>query len=278
MAEPSVFFLPERGLISVRGDEAGEFLHDLVTADICDLPEEMVRPAALLTPQGRILHDLLISRDDAGFLIECDTTARDDLLRRLKLFRLRRKIDLEETDLPVHASIVGVGLKDERFTGDVCRLYRNPGLPVDGDTDAWKRFRWLHGVPEGGRDLPSEKALPLEARLDLNNGISFEKGCYVGQEVTARTRYRGLVKRSYVPVRADRMIDAPADIEVEGKQAGLLLDTVRDGEGCLGLASVRLEYLRKERSVFLAGGVAVTLFIPERLLPLPGDKNAKERG
>ncbi|XDZ65957.1 folate-binding protein YgfZ [Alphaproteobacteria bacterium LSUCC0684] len=278
MAEPSRCFLPERGLISIRGPEAAEFLHDLVTADICGLPEGMVRPAALLTPQGRILHDLLISRDDGGFLIECDTNGRGDLLRRFKLFRLRRKLDLEETDLPVHASINGAGLKDERFAQDVFRLYGDPALPADGDTDDWKRFRWRHGVPEGGRDLPSEKALPLEARLDLNNGISFEKGCYVGQEVTARTRYRGLVKRSYVPVHADRMIDAPADIEVEGKQAGLLLDTVRDGEGCLGLASLRLEYLREESRVYLSGGVAITPFFPDRLLPLPGDTTADERG
>ena len=269
MAEPSLFFLPERGLIRAHGPEAEEFLHDLVTADIRTLPEKMVRPAALLTPQGRILFDLLICRDAGGFLLECDLAARDDLLRRLKLFRLRRKLDLDCVDLPVHASTEGPGLTDERFAEAVFRLYGDPGYGADCDAEAWKSFRWLRGVPEGGRELPAEKALPLEARLDLNNGISFEKGCYIGQEVTARTRYRGLIKRSYVPIHAPELITSPADVMVEGRNAGVILDTVLHGDGCLGLASLRLEYLSQPDARFEAGGIPLTPFVPPRLSPLP---------
>lgn len=271
MAEPSLFSLPERGVISIHGPEAEDFLHDLVTADIRNLPEMMARPAALLTPQGRILYDMLISRDGHGFLVECDLAGRDDLLRRLKLFRLRRKLNLEAVDLPVHASTNGAPLRDERFAENVFRLYGNVENNADGDNAAWKKFRWLRGVPEGETDLPSGTALPLEARFDLSNGISFEKGCYIGQEVTARTRYRGLVKRSYVPVRCDKMIKAPIDIEANGKPAGLLLDSVCDEEGCIGLASIRLEFLKQDHVVFSADGISIKPFLPDRLSPLPGE-------
>jgi len=271
MDEPSLFFLPERSLISVHGPEAEDFLHDLVTADIRNLPEKVVRPSALLTPQGRILYDMLISRDEDGFLLECDLAGRDDLLRRLKLFRLRRKLDLETVGLAVHASTSGPGLKDERFAETVYRRYGESEDKTGGDNEGWKKFRWRRGVPEGGKELPSGQALPLEARFDLSHGISFEKGCYIGQEVTARTRYRGLVKRSYVPVRADEMIAAPSDIEADGKQAGLLLDSASEENGSIGLASIRLEYLKSDSTVLSAGGVPLLPFVPDRLFPLPGD-------
>jgi len=270
MAEPHLYSLPQRGLLAVHGPEAEGFLHDLVTADIRGLPEGSVRPGALLTPQGRILHDLLISRDGTGFLLECDITAREDLFRRLKLFRLRRNLVLEPDDRPVHARAgAAAGLKDERFAENVRRYYGD----LEGDAasaEAWKHFRWLRGVPEGGLELPPEKALPLEARLDLSNGISFDKGCYIGQEVTARTRYRGLIKRSYVPFRGSALIAPPADVHVDGRDAGFILDTVSYGEGCLGLASLRLEYLRQDAASFDAGGIAISPFVPPRLSPLPG--------
>lgn len=269
MDEPSLFFLPERSLISVHGPEAEDFLHDLVTADIRNLPEKVVRPSALLTPQGRILYDMLISRDEDGFLLECDLAGRDDLLRRLKLFRLRRKLDLETVGLAVHASTSGPGLKDERFAETVYRRYGESEDKTGGDNEGWKKFRWRRGVPEGGKELPSGQALPLEARFDLSHGISFEKGCYIGQEVTARTRYRGLIKRSYVPIHAPELITSPADVMVEGRNAGVILDTVLHGDGCLGLASLRLEYLSQPDARFEAGGIPLTPFVPPRLSPLP---------
>ena len=140
------------------------------------------------------------------------------------------------------------------------------------DETLWQAYRYRHGVAEGANDLPPEKALPLEARLDLNDGISFQKGCYIGQEVTARTRYRGLIKRSYLPVRLDQPIETPCDVMAEGRLAGEVLGLVQDEGGWLGLASIRLDALAAETAL-TADGQAITPLFPERLMPLPALKD-----
>ena len=135
-------------------------------------------------------------------------------------------------------------------------------------------LRYAQGIAEGIADLPPQKALPLEARLDLNQGVSFDKGCYIGQEVTARTRYRGLVKRCYIPVRLNAWVETPADIDFAGKNGGVLLNITADiaaeyDGGYIGLASLRLAAIGQP---ITAGGHELTQIFPKRLLPLPAAK------
>lgn len=275
MTETTLYRLSSRALIRLAGDEAVPLIDDIVTADIGNLPPGMIRPGALLTPQGRILFDMNLSRDGDDILIETDAERRDALISKLKLYRLRRAVDITPDDRPVHA-VTGQTegmLPDPRFPFEAGRFYGEASQAED--EDAFTRLRWQHGIFEGSAELTPEKALPLEARLDLDEGISFEKGCYIGQEVTARTRYRGLVKRSFVPVRlntpAGQPIETPQQITAEGKDAGDLLASLPDGKGRLGLASVRLAFLNNDDAVSLkAGDVAVTPILPPRLKPLPG--------
>ena len=276
--------LDGRSLVRFSGDEAGDFLNDLITADTNAIDAGTVQQGMLLTPQGRILYDLLISRDGDDFLLEVDAERRADFIKKMMMYRLRRPVQITPDDQNVYAVINAndgkEGLIDQRFNGAVMRYYGTRDDAIGTDS-GYQALRYRYGVAEGAIDLPPEKALPLEARLDLDHGISFEKGCYIGQEVTARTRYRGLVKRSYLPVRLDRADgnhdwDFPQDITLDDRVVGQVLGMAEDDDGVIGLASIRLETINTviENGATLAiDNASLTPLFPERLMPLPAKKD-----
>ena len=206
---------PDTGFISIAGDEACAFLQSIITANVETLPIGACRPAALLTPQGRVLIDMMVYRPASDrFLLRSDAARRDDLFTRLRRYRLRRLIDLAiEPDIRLvlllsnqAAETMAIQMimscSDPRSPklGSHC-LVETHHLPAQmGAIDRWHANRIAAGVPEGSLDLTPERALMLEAGLDQLGAVDFEKGCYVGQEVTARTHYRGLVKRRLVPL------------------------------------------------------------------------------
>ena len=206
---------PDTGFISIAGDEACAFLQSIITANVETLPIGACRPAALLTPQGRVLIDMMVYRPASDrFLLRSDAARRDDLFTRLRRYRLRRLIDLAiEPDIRLvlllsnqAAETMAIQMimscSDPRSPklGSHC-LVETHHLPAQmGAIDSWHANRIAAGVPEGSLDLTPERALMLEAGLDQLGAVDFEKGCYVGQEVTARTHYRGLVKRRLVPL------------------------------------------------------------------------------
>ena len=206
---------PDTGFISVVGDEACAFLQSIITANVETLPIGACRPTALLTPQGRVLIDMMVYRPASDrFLIRSDAARRDDLFTRLRRYRLRRPIDLAiKPDIRL-VLLLGKQDAETRVTPMImsCHDPRSPQLgshclveaihlPAQmGEIDRWHANRIAAGVPEGSIDLTPERALMLEAGLDRLGAVDFEKGCYVGQEVTARTHYRGLVKRRLVPL------------------------------------------------------------------------------
>ena len=206
---------PDAGFISVLGDEACAFLQSIITANVETLPIGACRPTALLTPQGRVLIDMMVYRPASDhFLLRSDAARRDDLFTRLRRYRLRRPIDLAiEPDIRL-VLLLGNQAVETMTTPMImsCSDPRSPKLgshclieahhlPAQmGAIDSWHANRIAAGVPEGSIDLTPERALMLEAGLDRLGAVDFEKGCYVGQEVTARTHYRGLVKRRLVPL------------------------------------------------------------------------------
>jgi folate-binding protein YgfZ len=265
-----LFRLASRALLRLSGDDAFAMIDDIVTTEIGNLPQGEIRAGALLTPQGRILFDLIFSRDGDDLLIETDTERRDALMSKLKLYRMRRTIEIVLENTPVHAVIGSIDgmIHDLRFPVQAGRFYGR--IDAAKDELGFTRLRWQHGVFEGAAEMIPEKALPLEARLDLNEGIGFDKGCYIGQEVTARTRHRGLVKRSFIPVRLDAMTDTPIQVTAAGKDAGDLLACLPDGDAALGLASIRLGFLEADAPSLSVGNIEVKPFLPPRLSPLPG--------
>ena len=206
---------PDTGFISIAGDEACAFLQSIITANVETLPIGACRPAALLTPQGRVLIDMMVYRPASDrFLLRSDAARRDDLFTRLRRYRLRRLIDLAiEPNIRLvlllsnqAAETIAIPMimscSDPRSPklGSHC-LVETHHLPAQmGAIGRWHANRIAAGVPEGSLDLTPERALMLEAGLDQLGAVDFEKGCYVGQEVTARTHYRGLVKRRLVPL------------------------------------------------------------------------------
>ena len=280
--------LERRSLVRFSGDEAGDFLNDLITADTSAIEANTVQHGMLLTPQGRILYDLLICRDGDDFLLEVDAERRADFIKKMMMYRLRRPVQITPDDQGVYALIntnanasdQNTGLVDPRFNGAVMRYYGTRDDAIGTDR-GYQALRYQYGVAEGAIDLPPEKALPLEARLDIDQGISFEKGCYIGQEVTARTRYRGLVKRSYLPVRFDSADDdynwdLPQDITLDDRVVGQVLGMAEDDDRVIGLASIRLEAINAviENGATLAiDNASLTPIFPERLMPLPAKKD-----
>lgn len=187
--------LADRALIRLSGDGVRDFLQGLVTQDVLTLDASAPRWAGLLTPQGKALFDFLLWADGDAVLIDCEAAEADALARRLTLYRLRRLIAIERVAGAVHwAKESALGVPDPRLADLGKRWIGMPAAPAEG----WRAHRLSLGVTEGVAELGQDKTLWLEANAAELNGVSFAKGCYVGQENTARMHYRAKVNRRLV--------------------------------------------------------------------------------
>ena len=187
--------LTDRALIRVAGDDVRGFLQGLVTQDVLTLDVSTPRWSGLLTPQGKALFDFLLWADGDDVLVDCEAAEADALVRRLSLYRLRRAITIERVAGAVHwAKEHALGVADPRLAALGKRWLGNAGEPATG----WLAHRLSLGVTEGVAELGQDKTLWLEANAAELNGVSFAKGCYVGQENTARMHYRAKVNRRLV--------------------------------------------------------------------------------
>lgn len=238
--------LPSRAVIALSGPGWRDFLQGLITQDALTLADGECRLGALLTPQGRLLYDLfLIGRGD-GALIDCAAEARDDLLSRLIMFRLRAKVEIAKAELPVTA-LWGV----ERAPAAVSRDPRAPGLGFRGygappppgakvtDEAAYDAHRLALGVP-GPADWAGEPTYPIEANFDLLQGIDFRKGCFIGQETTSRMKRRGAIRSRMIPIAFD---GAPPEPGAELLAGTLRAGEVRSVQGMAAMALLRLDRL-----------------------------------
>ena len=192
--------LIDRALIRLSGEDVRGFLQGLVTNDVNLLAPDRPLWAGLLTPQGKALFDFILWADADDVLIDCEREAAGDLARRLTMYRLRRPITIaREEMLCVHWSGDGEGTLDPRLAA----LGRRWLAPAAAPAQGWLAHRLSLGVTEGIAELGSDKTLWLECNAAELNGVSFTKGCYVGQENTARMNYRNKVNRRLVVVPAD---------------------------------------------------------------------------
>lgn len=194
--------LPDRALLRLAGDDPRGFLQGLVTQDTARLAPDAPRYGGLLTPQGKALFDFLLWADGDAVLVDCEAAAADALARRLGLYRLRRAITIERVAGAVHWSREpGRGVPDPRLAELGWRWLGQAG-DVGGigesATAGWRAHRLALGVVEGEAELGTDKTLWLETNARELNGVSFTKGCYVGQENTARMHHRGKVSRRLV--------------------------------------------------------------------------------
>jgi tRNA-modifying protein YgfZ len=261
------FRLDDRAVIAVSGPEARDFLQGLITNDVQRVSNDALVYAALLTPQGKILFDFLIGELNGMLVIDVPAGARDALAKRLSLYRLRTKVDITpRDDLAVAWS---AGEAPARFARDP----RHPALgfraivpradaPSASGATAFQALRLKLGVPEG-QDFGQDRMFALDSDLDELHGIAFDKGCYVGQELTARMKHRGTARKRLLPVAAKATLPGP-DIPVAagGREVGTL-QSVYDTQGFALLRLDRLEEL--DGSPLDAGGVAVRITKPDWL-------------
>jgi len=269
--------LADRALISVSGPEAEHFLQNLLTVDLDRLGHAEARLGALLTPQGKIAFDFLISRDgDDAFLMECRADTEDDFLRRLALYRLRAKVEISKLDQRLvevrwggagGSSEIDTGesasLRDRRFPlVEVFRTYRAGEDAVAG-AEAWRAFRIENGVAESGEDYALNDAFPHDVLLDQLGGVGFGKGCYVGQEVVSRMQHRGTARRrALIVTAAAGGLPAPGTEILAGSRALGALGSV---SGASGLAILRIDRVKDALDAgvgITAGGVPVQVAIP----------------
>jgi tRNA-modifying protein YgfZ len=196
--------LVDRALVRLSGEDVRGFLQGLVTNDVALLAPDRPLWAGLLSAQGKALFDFILWADGDDVLIDCERAAAGDLARRLTLYRLRRPITIErEPELCVHwAREGGEGVADPRLP-ELGRRWLAPASGDEGAAEAWRAHRLSLGVTEGMAELGSDKTLWLECNAAELNGVSFAKGCYVGQENTARMNWRNKVNRRLVVVRAE---------------------------------------------------------------------------
>ena len=193
-------WLSDRAVLRIGGAEARPFLQGLVTQDMGAVTPETPQWAALLSAQGKALFDFLLWADGDNILIDCEGEVADALAKRLTLYRLRRAVTIERTDIGVHWSLDGgEGVADPRLAA----LGRRWLAPAGDAASGWLGHRLRHGVTEGRAELGDGQTLWLECNARELHGVSFSKGCYVGQENTARMNYRSTVNRRLVVVPTD---------------------------------------------------------------------------
>ena len=292
--ELSYTALDERGVLEVAGEDRVAFLQGLVSNDVAKVGPARALYAALLTAQGRYLHDFMMMDHESALLLEGEAVRLDDLRQRLALYKLRSKVTLRiVSEMFVAVAAFGAGaahalaLPEEpgaarAFAGGIA--YVDPRLAVLGvrlllpradgaqavaalgftaaGHDEYERLRLIHGVPDGSLDLPVEKALLIEAGFDELHGIDWQKGCYIGQELTARMRYRALVKKRLVPVAVEGTLQPPGTpVMLGGDEVGEL----RSGRDGVALALLRLDAIEQAAAgaALTAGEAALTVLKPE---------------
>lgn len=246
--------LPERSLITITGPDARAFLQGVVTVDALKLMPGQARYGALLSPQGKFLHDFFLIADGERLLLDVDGSRSADLLARLALYRLRAKAELAR--LPEWGAYAlwgnmvpgippeGLLLPDARYAPLGWRLYGPPAAceawlaAQSAESGDYDTHRLSLAVPDAVRDMVADRSLILECGFEQLHGVDFNKGCYVGQEVTARTKFRATLRKQFYLVRATHPLPPPGTaIEAQGREVGEL----RSVRGTLGLALLNTE-------------------------------------
>jgi folate-binding protein YgfZ len=291
--------LPDRGVVMVAGEDAEKFLNGLVTAEIGKATPGQARFAALLTPQGKIIVDFILTRTDpadgGGFFLDCPRALAPALAERLAFYKLRAKVvvqDLSETLGVLAIWDDGGGIEeglcypDPRLPALGTRCILPPAAAADAVAgigaelvaDAlYEAHRIGLGVPRGGIDFIYGDAFPHETDMDQLKGVDFDKGCFVGQEVVSRIEHRGSARTRVVPVAFD---GSPPDAGTAVTAGSRNVGAMGSGITGRGLASLRLDRVEDalaSGTPLTAGGIALRLVKPDwARFAWPGEPKAAE--
>lgn len=240
----------DRSVFRITGEESRDFLQNLVTNDVAGLKDGLVY-AALLSPQGKYLADFFLVPHGDAVLLDVKSDLAADLLRRLTMYKLRSKVVIDEIDLPVTRGLGDTpegAFADPRDPALGWRAYGEAGGEPATD---WDAIRVARLVPETGIELQPNETYVLETGFERLRGVDFRKGCYVGQEVTARMKHKTEFKKGLARVSVEGEAEAGTQITADGKPAGVL--HTRAGDEAIA-------YLRFDRAggEMVAGDARIT--------------------
>jgi hypothetical protein len=291
MSSSGYVALPERGVIALYGADRVAFLQGLISRDLEQITVDRAGYGALLTPQGKFLFDFMILRTGDALLLDAERARLPDLLRRLTMYRLRAKVELQDASGRYAVAAVlgedvarrfeledrpgacrplaeGIAFIDPRLVRLGVRVLLppttlGPTLEAQGfaplEPEAYERVRITAGVPDGSRDLLTEKSTLLESGFEELHGVDFAKGCFVGQELTARMKYRGLVRKRLLPVVLKGPRPEPGTIIRLGeREAGEMRSSI-DGRG---LALLRLDRIAEAEQAGAPLSAGATEVVP----------------
>jgi hypothetical protein len=291
MSSSGYVALPERGVIALYGADRVAFLQGLISRDLEQVTLDRAGYGALLTPQGKFLFDFMILRTGDALLLDAERARLPDLLRRLTMYRLRAKVELQDAGGRYAVAAVlgedvarrfeledrpgacrplaeGIAFIDPRLVRLGVRVLLppttlGPTLEAQGfaplEPEAYERVRITAGVPDGSRDLLTEKSTLLESGFEELHGVDFAKGCFVGQELTARMKYRGLVRKRLLPVVLKGPRPEPGTIIRLGeREAGEMRSSI-DGRG---LALLRLDRIAEAEQAGAPLSAGATEVVP----------------
>ena len=277
--------LEDRGILLISGGDARQFLQGLISNDVTLVTGSNTIYAALLTPQGKYLFDFFIAEHADGLLLETERARMADLIKRLSTYKLRADVHLQDISDGWYvvaawgnsafsvfslgseagataAGFSGIAFVDPRLAiaGARILLPKDNSLPKTGrvPTEAYDIHRLALGLPNSSRDLTLDKATLLENGFDELHGIDWNKGCYIGQELTARTKYRGLVKKRLMPVDITGQLPEPGTPILSGNKT---VGEIRSGRNHRALALIRLDAINDENQILRAGSAIV---IPQK--------------
>jgi len=277
--------LPDRGVVKVAGDDARRFLNGLATNDVGKVAPGAARFAALLTPQGKIIVDFIITEaepdDGGGFFLDCPKAIAGMLVEKLTFYRLRAKLSIEDLSagLGVMAVWDGAALSEDGLS------YPDPRLPALGtrsilppqlaaeaagalgatltDAAAYEAHRIALGVPRGGEDFAYLNTFPHEADMDQLAGVDFDKGCYIGQEVVSRVEHRASARSRILPIAYDEFAPSAGLPVMAGEKQVGTLGTTAKGRGLALLRLDRVEDALASGTPLICGNIPIRIVKPD---------------
>lgn len=285
----SLIHLNDRAVLRLSGEDAPAFLQGLITNDIEKATPAQSIWAALLSPQGKYLFDFFIVKTDEGYLLDTNAARADELIKKFSAYKLRSKVVIERTNLEVHVLLNEAAHENVSLPGTPGAANRFEGMPVFVDPrwtplgvrilsegapslpfptlaatrENYERLRLMHGIPEGSEDAIVDRTIILENGYDVLGAIDYKKGCYVGQEVIARTTHRGVVRKHLFFVEADANLPA---LGTEITAGGTPIGEMRSSCGHVGLAIIRIEEWEKAHHDHIkpnVGNIQLVIHAPE---------------
>ncbi|WP_455475648.1 CAF17-like 4Fe-4S cluster assembly/insertion protein YgfZ [Bartonella sp. B17] len=264
-----------RKIIKVTGEEATHFLQVLITTDVKKIGLQEIFPGALLSPQGKIIADFLIGKIDDGYLIDIVASLADILHKRLLLYKLHAKVEITQ----IQQEIVTISWNNEKDTSNctlnfidkrfpqkekILRFYGKTSFFAPENNDNWNRLRIRYAIAESGQDYEIGKVFPHDINYDQINGLAFNKGCYIGQEVISKVHHHRAARRRTLIVKGQHALTPKSNVEINGKVFGHLGTCVANE----ALALMRIDHVKDamdNNNIFMVENTPVIISIAENM-------------